>query len=73
MEFRLDTTSFLELAEESAFIRRHGSESCLESINDKGLWKVDGNIFERLWLLGNLRQLFLGKYSIPIKVMFQLE
>ncbi len=59
MEFRLDTASLLELAEESAFIRRHGSERCLERIKNGGLRKVDRNIFERLLLLGNLRRLLL--------------
>ena len=60
MEFRLDTASFLKLAEESAFIRRHGSERCLERIKNRGLRKVDRNIFERLLLLGDLRHLLLG-------------
>jgi hypothetical protein len=70
VEFRLNATSFLELAEESAFIRRDGSERCLESIDDRGLWKVDGNIFERLWLLGNLRLLLLGNNQQPQKPCF---
>jgi hypothetical protein len=60
MELRLETASLLELAEESTFIRRHGSESCLERIKNGSLRKVDRNIFERLLLLGDLRRLLLG-------------
>ncbi len=41
VELRLNTMSLLKLAEESAFIRGDGSESCVEGFKDWTLWKGD--------------------------------